>query len=331
MIGPDDYIIAHCTEAKTRHEATSGGVGSCILKELFKNESIKSAISYVFDSKALQYTPTIIYDAEAYSPCGSIYHEIPLLDFIKKNIGNITSPFLCFALPCQISPIKNLLNRHNIDSFIIELTCSSQQTHEATGYLLSRANINSEEIQNIRYRGLGWPSGINITLKDGKNIFFDNNNSLWTKIFHSHLFIMPRCFFCSPIKQTPSDIQIADPWGIDNPMMEKEGRTICYIKSEKAAKCINWLHDKQMIAYERIQEEAFYNSQIGTIIRKNFNIGHMRLTRITRNLFQSSFYRRVVLKHNAMFSLHCMIYKVLFRCLYKVEKSFRPAKLKRYK
>lgn len=328
MINTDDIIIAHSTNTATRHKATSGGIGSCILQELFNEGYINSAISYKFNKKLLQYQPQIINKAEDYTPVGSIYHEISLINFIKNNISNISSPFFCFALPCQVSPIKRMLEKHGIESFIAELTCSSQQSHEATQYLIKRAGIENAVIEDIRYRGNGWPGGVSILLKDNKRIFFDNNNSLWNEIFHSHLFIMQRCFFCSPQKATHSDIQFADPWGIDIPDGKQEGNTMCYVKSEKAAKILNTLVDKESIEYHKIKKQDFYKSQMGTIVRKNFNIRHTNLTRFTRNILQSKVYKKVLLQHPTFFKLHCIIYRVSFKILHKIAKTLNKKYLK---
>ena len=119
MIKPGEIIIAHSTDTTLRHPATSGGIGSCIVKVLFKEGYIKSAISYKFDKETLQYHPCIIDKAEDYTPSGSIYHEIELIDFIRKNIENIEPPFFCFALPCQVTPIKNILEKRGIESSLL--------------------------------------------------------------------------------------------------------------------------------------------------------------------------------------------------------------------
>lgn len=321
MIHKERSIIAYYADPAIRHQATSGGIGSGIIKELFNRKKINSAISYRFETNELKYIPRIITDSNSYTVSGSIYHEINLIGFIKENVGNIISPFACFSLPCQVEPIKRILEKHNIESYIIELTCSSQQSYEATEFLIKREGLKKEDISMIRYRGNGWPGGVTITTKGGKHFFFDNNNSIWTKIFHSHLFIMPRCFFCSPTKKTTSDIIIADPWNIDKPGEEKEGRTLCYIKTEKMASFLNEIFSDSLFSYEAIDNDALYNSQRGTIVRKKFNLKHNKLTRITKNLFTSRLYRSIALKNNTIFGVHCFIYKYVFKILHKIEKT----------
>lgn len=321
MISPKDTIIAYFTDADIRHKATSGGVGSGIIKELFNRKRINSAISFRFDKEQLKYVPEIITNYDNYAISGSIYHEINLIEFVKENIDNIESPFACFALPCQVTPIKKILDKSDKESYIIELTCSSQQRYEATEFLIKKSNIDKKEISMIRYRGNGWPGGTNITLHNGENIFFDNTNSIWTQIFHSHLFIMPRCFFCSPSKDTVSDIILADPWNIDHPKNEKEGRSLCLIKTGKIASFLNELADESIIEYEKRNKTDLLRSQLGVIIRKNFNIKYKSLTKLNKRILTSQTYRNIALKSNLTFKLHCFVYKYTFRILHKIEKT----------
>lgn len=318
MVKSGDILIAHSTDTGTRHNATSGGIGSAIIYYLFNTQRIKSTISFKYQPENLEYAPYIINDINDYNVSGSIYHEISLVKFIKENISKIEPPFACFALPCQVTPILNLLEKANIKAYVFELTCSSQQSIEATQYLVKRAGISPNEILNIKYRGGGWPGGIRITTKDKKEIFYHNNNSLWTKIFHSHLFIQPRCFFCGTDKGTNSDIQLADPWGIDSLNSQTDGRSMCYIKSGRIAAILTEMHDKGLISYEKSDKQNFIRSQAGTLIRKNYNLKHKRFTKFIKAIIQHPLYKKVVLSSNILFTAHCCLYKGMYRILHKI-------------
>ena len=150
MIQNNDIILAYSNASVVRKMATSGGIGSHVLQYLFATGAVRSAVSYEFDVCSLKYQPCVITSADDYQIVGSIYHEINLYKFIKENLHLIKSPFLCFALPCQVNPIKTLLDKQGIESYIIELTCSSQQTFEATEYLLQRVGVDKEQVLSIR-------------------------------------------------------------------------------------------------------------------------------------------------------------------------------------
>lgn len=318
MIQCNDIILAYSNDTAVRQCATSGGIGSSLVNRLFAQGRINSAISFEYDKKLLKYRPCIVSSAEDYFVSGSIYHEINLYAYIREHMEEIKSPFLCFALPCQVNPIKNLLEKQGIESYIIELTCSSQQSFEATEYLLKRVGVSKENVSSIRYRGDGWPGGICITLKDGSCVRVPNNNSIWMHIFQSHLFVMPRCFYCQPVRETMSDIKLADPWEIDIIGKETQGRSLCHVKSGRMAEILNGMVDEEFITYEKRQMADFLYSQRGVIARKTYNLHHLRFTKWIKSVLGNKWYRKSVLNSTFLFRVHCFLYTYGYRCLHKL-------------
>lgn len=124
--------IGYSTDSNVRFNATSGGIGTSFLKWLFDKNIIETSISFVFNSNTLRYEPQIIHSFNDYRISGSIYQEIDLIGFIKSHLNEIKGVFACFALPCQTRAIRKILRSAGHKSIIIGLTCSSQQTIDAT-------------------------------------------------------------------------------------------------------------------------------------------------------------------------------------------------------
>lgn len=306
--------IAYSNNDATRYSSTSGGIGTQILQYLFDSKLINSAITFKFSSESLQYEPQIITRKEEYINSGSIYHEINLISFIKNNIGNIKSPFCCFCLPCQTKALRFILSKNNIDSLLIELTCSSQQSYEATEYLFKRLHLKKNDIKYFQYRGNGWPSGIQIQTKN-VNIFVPNNGSIWTKIFHSQLFCMKRCFQCNPDIPSVADLTIADPWRICNIKDEKIGRTLCYAHTSKVIDLLVELKNKDLISYNEIPIEKYEYSQYGTYQRKRTAIGNKKINQFKIKLFTNKCYHKIVLSSKILFNIHLIIKKIIDKIL----------------
>ena len=119
------------SDVDIRYKGTSGGVISQIIKYLFEYNKINSALSMKYSGIKL-FDPILIYTYEDYENTGSVYHEINIYKYLKENIENIKSPILITCLPCQVLPIRRLLDKNNIDSTIISLFCSNQLEKEAT-------------------------------------------------------------------------------------------------------------------------------------------------------------------------------------------------------
>lgn len=299
--------IGYSTNLKLREKSTSGGVGSSIIKYLFEEKIINTSITFDFDATMLQYTPKLIHSFNDYQPTGSIYHEIKLIQFIKDNVNQILGGFACFVLPCQVRPISALLKKNNIPHILIGLTCSSQQNINATKYLLQRLNIPSKDVIHIQYRGMGWPSGITIKLKNSKEVFVPNNNSIWTDIFHSKLFIEDRCFYCQNTLNKDSDISLADPWLPDIIGKETIGQTLVMTNSIQGQNIIEKMANNNRIIINPIAESLILKSQQFTIKRKEAFHKRKKFIKKIRLLYKSKLYQSLILRFNCMFNIHLKI------------------------
>lgn len=260
--------VGYSKDETIRYKATSGGVGSSIIKYLFENQIIHTSISFDYDKETLQYVPKLIYKYEDYKITGSIYHEVKLIKFIKEHLNEIKGGFACFVLPCQAAAVRAILDKAGVTSILIGLTCSSQQSIDATYYLLRRLRIKKSEVDYIQYRGNGWPSGIQIVLRDKSTHFVPNNGSIWTQIFHSRLFIQKRCFSCNNTLNDNSDIALADPWLKELICNEKIGQSIVICQTENGLNVIDQMINRQIVQLNIINENLVIASQQNTIDRK---------------------------------------------------------------
>ena len=300
--------IGYSTDAQIRHRATSGGIGTSLVKWLFDQGIVETSISFSFNPETLEYTPKIIHSFEEYEICGSIYHEIDLIKFIKSHLQDIRGGFVCFALPCQTQAIRKIIERNGNQAIILGLTCSSQQTIEATKYLLYRNNIDVHSIKLIKYRGDGWPGGVKIDMKNGTNHFFPNNASLWTSIFHSRMFIRKKCFKCKDTLNKWSDLALADPWLNEYIKNEKIGQTVCTAFTKNGLIYLKRAQNDGYISIKDLAHEKVVDSQRGTIQRKESYLYSPKVVDMFYRITQNKIYRYYVLKLN-MFSLHCSLKK----------------------
>lgn len=296
--------VGYSNDETIRYKATSGGVGSSIIKYLFENQIIHTSISFDYDKETLQYVPKLIYKYEDYKITGSIYHEVKLIKFIKEHLNEIKGGFACFVLPCQAAAIRAILNKAGIASVLIGLTCSSQQSIDATYYLLRRLHIKKSEIEHIQYRGNGWPSGIQIVLRDKSTHYVPNNDSIWTQIFHSRLFIQKRCFSCNNTLNDNSDIVLADPWLKNFIEYEKIGQTIVICQTKIGLDLINQMIYNCIIQLSTINENLIIESQKNTIERKlKYKTNAIKTKRIY-SIFLSPLYKKIILSNHSLFKIH---------------------------
>lgn len=295
-------FIGYSTDADIRFKATSGGIGTSLMKWMFDKGIIGTSISFDFDANSLRYVPKMIHSFSDYSVCGSIYQEIDLIGFIKSHLDEISGTFACFTLPCQTRAVRTIVERAGHEAFIIGLTCSSQQTLEATKYLLKRVGIGETDVNTLQYRGNGWPSGIQIETKGGEKVVVSNSHSIWNKIFHSRLFVRQKCFMCQDTLNKYSDLSLADPW-LNEYKSDKIGQTICTCFSIKGFDYLNLCNRDGCIVISEISFEKVICSQNKTIYRKKCYKELSLLSKWFQRLVNSKFYRFLIFKCN-MFLLH---------------------------
>lgn len=278
-----------------RYKGSSGGVVTQIVKYLFETSQIKSAINFKFVCAEL-FSPKLIFSFNEYEHIGSIYHEINIYKFLKENINQLKTPVLITCLPCQVVSIRRFLNKNNIDSIIISLTCSNQLKKEATFYFLKKNKIDIDKITDFRYRGNGWPSGIQIKTNE-KEYFFHNNTSKWLDVFHSQIFSLDRCLSCKDTFGLNADFSIADPWlkrYIEN---DKIGSSIVISHTNKAENLIlDMIKNKKLNVEELLTAEEAIFSQKNTLQKKYILTKHKKILKPLIKLFRTNLYKNLFFK-----------------------------------
>ncbi len=263
------YYIGYSTDQNIRYHASSGGVGVTVQKYLLLTKRYETGITFIYNPDKCQYEPKLIFSSEDINNCGSIYQDIDLYNFLKTNINSIKGGVVVTCPPCLVKPIRQLLNKNNIDCFIISFCCSGQTTIEGTWCLYQFLGINKNDVVNIQYRGNGWPSGIQITLKKGDTIFKDNYTDPW-RLIHDTAFYRPkRCFYCTFDTSYESDFSIADPWLKEYIETDNIGNTLFLVNTEIGHELLQEMQNKNFLIFEAIDRDSYEISQKPNVEKKN--------------------------------------------------------------
>jgi len=310
--------ILYACEDYIRHQGSSGGIVTQIVKYLFKTNQIESVISFKFAGVNL-FEPYIASCIDEYLQVGSIYHEVEICKYLKQQIASIRSPILITCLPCQIVPIKFLLDNHNINSFIISLVCSSQLSKDATYYFLNKNNIDIKRVKEFRYRGNGWPSGIQVKT-DEKEYFFHNNTSKWQDVFNSQIFTLKRCFTCIDSFGLKADLSVGDPWLERYILKDNVGSSIVIPHTKNGEYLIEvMLKDKYLHLVENVTDDDIINSQKGTLRKKYIYLKYRKLFSFLVTVFKSKYYKHYFYTFS---SLHRFVFFKIIGALKRFEDIF---------
>ena len=285
-----NYYIGHSSDSDVRYKATSGGVGTSVIKYLLSHNIYGTALDFSWDSTLLCYKPKLIYRHDELSQCGSIYHDIDTISFIRASINQIKDGIVVTCLPCQVKPIKKILSANNIKHFIITFACSGQNEIEGTYKFYELAHITKNDVAYMKYRGNGWPSGIQVILKNNDKLFFPNYSEPWKSIHRSQLYSAKRCFLCTLDTSYDADISLADPW-LDKYKTDTIGHTLFIANTTLGNEIIALMKRDQELIYEECSPEDWSVSQSNNVNKKVRVTNNRKFLIFKRNLCSNSIYR----------------------------------------
>lgn len=277
----NNFYIGHTTNNTIRYQASSGGIGTTITQYLLSQSEYGTSISFVFDKQNCMYTPQLIYSASEINVCGSIYQDINIIEFIQKNLDKIQGGIVISCPPCYVTPLRQILNKRNIKSFIISFSCSGQTSIEGTWCFYKFIGIDKKNITNIQYRGNGWPSGIQIQTKDNHFFKFKNYTDPWKTIHQSWLFRPKRCLYCKRDTSYNSDVSLADPWLKEYLEEDNIGNTLFRINTLTGEEVITRLIESKRIICTESNYDAYAIAQRPNILKEQ----HLKKRHSTYKIF----------------------------------------------
>lgn len=318
--------IGYATDEEIRHKGSSGGIVTAIIKYLFDQGLVQTGLSFYFERNSCQFKPKLIYAYDDYNHCGSIYQDIDLITFIKSEINNIQGCAVITCAPCQVKPIRAILSRNSIKAFILSYVCSGQTTIEGIYKYYNLLNISPRNVIGMRYRGNGWPSGIEIKLQDGKSLLYPNYTEPWKTLQNSYFFRPRRCFFCKQVFSKDADIAAGDPWLDEYKRKDVIGNTIFTVHTPEGINLLNQMNIKQYIHVNEISFDQFYESQRSSFIRKRLVDAERDFLEKNYNLVTNKFYRKCFLSSYRMMKFHLRLISFGRKAFTIVNKTFAREK-----
>ena len=306
------YFVGHSTDNDIRFKSSSGGIGTAIMKYLLDSGLYNMAITFLFDPKEVLYKPILIKSASEIRIHGSIYQDIDIFSFIKENLSHIHGGIVVSCPPCQVVPIKNLLQKNEIKCFVISFCCSGQMRVEGTWCYYRFLGIKKEDIINMQYRGNGWPSGIQIWQKNGTKIYRDNFTEPWSTIHRSNFYKPKRCLYCKLDTSYKSDLSLADPWLNNYLENDSIGNTLFIVNTEQGDTIIKDMALKNIVEFMPTDYNSYYQAQRPNVEKANRIRNQRRFLHILTRLMEKPWYRDYFSKTPSRMRKHIKLYQRLY-------------------
>lgn len=276
-------------------------------KHLLSTGQYGTSITFQFNAKRCMYEAKLIHTAEEVNICGSIYQDINIAQFVRDHIKEISNGIVVSCPPCQVTAIRNMLNKEGIPCFIISFCCSGQTTIEGTWKYYELVGIKKEDVVNMQYRGNGWPSGIQIWLRDGTRIYRDNYTEPWKTLHASWLYRPERCFFCTFDTSKEADMSLADPWINEYIQSDKEGNTLFLVNSELGLMAIKQLQDNNTLTHKEVNSNIYNSAQNNNLYKAQHVLNQKKRIQRTLKLVKTPFIQHLFSRNVMMMRFFCRI------------------------
>ena len=303
------YYIGRALDEKIRIKSTSGGLGTAITKYLLSSLGFDTALTFKFDKVKCKYVPYFIHNPEDINICGSVYQDIDIPSFLRSHVHEIKKGVIVSAPPCQVPLVKKILKGTGFKSFVISFNCSGQTTIEGTWEYYKLLGIKKSQVVSLQYRGNGWPSGIQIELKDGTRIYKENWTSPWTVIQNSKLYTPKRCLLCRLDASYVADISLGDPWLEEFVMSDKKGHTLLVINTDFGRQVIEEMAKHGQIHISQSNRSQYMLAQKDNV-EKGFRVNNKRTTIILK-MRNNKLYFYIASINLFTLSLHIRLLKLI--------------------
>lgn len=222
LISPLVYAVKHQSD-EIRLQSTSGGAFTALYEYFTENKGVVYGVGFDknnnFEVKHRRATTQI--ECEEFR--GSKYVQSNLNDVflnVKKDLkGGLSVLFV--GTPCQTAGLSSFLGSKYSSLLLIDIVCHAVPSpliwKEHICYIQNKYSSNIADYQ-CRSKINGWRGHIEkIRFENGNVIYKNKLSQNHASIFHSRLANRLSCSYCKFTSyKRPSDITIADYWGIEN-------------------------------------------------------------------------------------------------------------------
>ena len=253
----------HATDKAIRFDGSSGGLASALALYCIENEGMQGVVHVGNDSEE-QYKNKSTFSRtrdEILATTGSRYSPASPCDLFQA-IEDAKGACVFIGKPCDVEGLRKTQSiRPNLSKNVgiaIGIFCAGTPSTQGTIDLLAKYGISHEDVEEIRYRGRGWPGSFSVRLK---------NDSEWRELAtyeEAWGFLQAyrpyRCHVCPDGTSEFADISCGDPWyrSID---ADEPGKSLVLVRSKKGREIVKGAIQAGYVQLIPVQPEVLELSQ----------------------------------------------------------------------
>lgn len=233
----NSIFLAHSSNDVIRFQASSGGFIKSFLVYLLESQIVDFAIITRTGGPSNPLVPeTIITNSKE-----------DIISTRTNSVYAVNNPFTVFkeikhdkkyafvGLPCHVRNLRALQKRGQYRNIVIVIGmfCNHTPNIEFTKEILQKLNVKEDDVQQIEYRGNGWPGGFTVYTKNGQKKFIALRD-YWSNDLNNG---PEACKYCSEIA-TDADVYVGDPWNLDLEKTDSKGMSLVICRDSQPSRLV---------------------------------------------------------------------------------------------
>jgi coenzyme F420 hydrogenase subunit beta len=260
----------HAVDPEIRYHGSSGGLANAIALYCLEEAGMHGVIHTGTDDEIPWKNKTVLSQnpSELLKRTGSRYSpSSPCegLDQIEKAEGSCAF----IGKPCDIAGLRKAqLLRPDLNKNLgiaIGIFCAGTPSTTGTLDLLKKINVNTKEIEGLRYRGKGWPGKFTVQLKGEKTPSHQMSYmDAWGFLQKYRPF---RCYLCPDGTGEFADISCGDPWH-RKPEEGEPGYSLVLVRTEKGREVLRGAMKEGYVVLECKDSQILEKSQRNLLAKR---------------------------------------------------------------
>lgn len=253
----------HATDKVIRFDGSSGGLASALALYCIENEGMRGVVHVGNDSEE-QYKNKSTFSRtrdDILATTGSRYSPASPCDLFQA-IEDAEGACVFIGKPCDLEGLRKTQSiRPGLSKNIgvaIGIFCAGTPSTQGTVDLLAKYGISHEDVEELRYRGRGWPGSFSVRLKsDSEWLELATYEEAWDFL---QAYRPYRCHVCPDGTSEFADISCGDPWyrSID---ADEPGKSLVLVRSEKGREIVKGAIKAGYIQLTPVEPEILERSQ----------------------------------------------------------------------
>lgn len=256
-------------DAEIRYTGSSGGLASAIALYCIEEGEMHGLLHIGPDEKNPLVNKTLLSTSrtDIVERTGSRYAPASPCDGLSM-VASSPDPCVFIGKPCDIAATTMARSlRSDLDKKLgvtIGIFCAGTPSTQGTLDLLKTEGIDPETVEDLRYRGKGWPGKFSVKIKGEEQVreimtYMDSWGFL--QKYRPH-----RCHLCPDPTSEFADIACGDPWY--RRIEEGEpGRSLVLVRTERGRKILRAAIDAGYVFLRRAEPSILSASQ-GQVLQK---------------------------------------------------------------